>query len=284
MPAEPYQFKPTIGTPIDWTQPLAQGLQSFFVANETAGNTLYDATGNLNLAAVNFGATNPWGSGPSGPGIVTNGAANTAGYAATLPTALRFGWPATIACAVRLPGSPSTGARIFGLHTTNTSTAPFAAITIFSQSATQVGIGYATGGSGNFPATYATITQGLDYVFSLTVGPGGVAFYSNGALVYSAAGTGISPTWTANALMFLGNATYVSLVSAVSPLYWGGLWTGPAAAWSPAQHAAIGGGPSAIYPQLYGQPRSAWLMRAAAVAGTKFRRTLGSRAGSRGAA
>jgi len=149
---------------------------------------------------------------------------------------------------VRISGSVNVGGRIFGAHTTNTAVAPFAAITLFTQSNTQVGFGFAKGSTGNFPATYATITQGLDYVFGLTVTPTTYAFYVNGSLLFSGSGTFASPTWTANALLFLAGGTYFSAGSAAAPVYWGGLWD---RALTASEHAAIGASPASIFGMIF---------------------------------
>lgn len=241
-----WTMKPPVGVPLNDADPLCGGLMGFYALNEQGGPVAHDATHTLDLALAGFGSNPPWGSAGSGSGLVTSGY-GTVGAQAPLPAPLRLNWPMSVACGVRIVGTPSNSGRIFGLMPVNTATAPFAALAFYTASATSVGFGFANGGTGVFPAA-VPISQGVDYVLGLTVTPRSYAFYVNGSLVASGTGSFSKPAWTANAQVLAGGWTSVGGNSACSPLYWGGWWSRELSA---GEHAAIGRDVNAIWGRLY---------------------------------
>ncbi len=71
--------KPTLGTQLDWANPLNSGLAAFWVFNENGGDKVYDLSGNTNtgtLTNIAFPSTSTsgWNPGRLGPAIVFDGA------------------------------------------------------------------------------------------------------------------------------------------------------------------------------------------------------------------
>ena len=59
--------KPPLGVPVNWGDPLAQGLVGCWLMNEGGGNTVYDLSGNGHAGTKN--PTTPWIAGDSGPAL-----------------------------------------------------------------------------------------------------------------------------------------------------------------------------------------------------------------------
>jgi hypothetical protein len=85
------------------------------MSNEGAGQTLFDATGNLNLQTTGFGSARPWGLG-SAPGLACAGTSGSVGAYATLPSRLQLGLPLTLAVGFRTLGATVDYGTLLGLE------------------------------------------------------------------------------------------------------------------------------------------------------------------------
>jgi len=166
MQARRWTTLPPIGTPLDRSYPLCQGLVYFAPIWEAGGPIVGDAaSGNAASLALAGGAT--WAMGSS-PGLsCTSG---TARAQANTPVPLQLNVPCAIALGFRSLGAPTGNASLLGTTYASTSTSPYYGITI-GISAAQVPLlfyGFGTGTSG--VSANLTASTGRDYVVSGNVG------------------------------------------------------------------------------------------------------------------
>ena len=202
-----YAQKPPIGTPLDHSNNLTNGLLWFAPLWENVGNKVYDVVGNVNLP---FTGAIPWKSGALGSGLSFT---STTMYAnAVIPPYLELHPPITLVMGVRFLGTfPTGGATIFGLLPSNTGAAQYTAAAFVAASATTMN-GYSSNSGAYTSGLVLTPTAGVDYVICMTVFTSTFVMYAynafTGALTYkSIASSGTNaPVYSATACVTIGDA------------------------------------------------------------------------------
>lgn len=242
--------KPPVGTLIDRSHPLAQGLVAFWSLNEGTGAPT-DAVAGLGTLLEGGVA---WGAGASGPGLQCT--ALGAGAYAILPPQLQLPYPLTIACGFRyLGGSPTGNANIFALESA-TSGSPInnARVTWNAGGSAITADISAEAYLGSYmPAVGSETPLGLSVASSNVM-----ALYAGGQSVYSTASAGgNAPSWTPTACACIGQIPGLSSRTAQGIVTWAGAWS---RALSAAEHAALAANPW----QLFAPPRDAARLSAVA--------------------
>ncbi len=236
--------KPPFGTPLDLSYPLTGGLRGFYALNENEGATCSDATGNLNLSTTGFGASNPWGSGAS---IGLSCPSSGMGAMATVPAALQWSGPITLAVGFRRLGTPTSFGNLCGLFPTNSNANPYrVAAILWSPTAGQVESYWCYNTSYEGPATSTRIVAtDVNSVVSMTFvpgNPGAQLLYING-LLDSTFAQPQYPFWTSTAQFAIG-AYPGYAANSDSLIYWAGWWS---RALTAGEHAALAGNPWQIF-------------------------------------
>lgn len=184
--------------------PLGNGLKFFLPAHGPADvGSARDCVGGLNLTANGSART---GQG----GLVCD--ATGKGFQATIPASLKFALPITIACQVRILGTPTASASLFGLIPNTTNATPFVSAGI-QVSGTNF-LALSTNNNGTFVNVDSAVTPASRVGFrDILVGvltATSRTLYLNGAVIASASGSYLSPTYAATALVAAGNYTGIS--------------------------------------------------------------------------
>jgi hypothetical protein len=168
--------KPPVGTAIDGSHGLAQGLVFLAALRDYGGGTAYDAVTGLALPIA--GAA--WGAG------VTSGlscTSTTARAQAACPASLQLPGPATIAVAYRYLADPGTTNTIyFGTSYTSTNTSPYSSLQLGWHNTTDKAPALFYNSGGAFQQLNGTTAHvaGRDYVASASVQGGLQVLYLNG--------------------------------------------------------------------------------------------------------
>ena len=218
-----WQQKPPIGTPIDWSSPLAEGLVWHAPLWEGTGPTVYDVIGGTgggaNLA-ITGGAT--WSPGAT-MGLSCAGTSGNVGASATLPVRLKLQPPYTIAVAFRRLGASIQYGSLFGLWLNNTNANPPIAVAIEYNNTTgglSVVYGTQTASSG------LSASIGTDHVAVFSMAPSSSTpsyLYLDGVAGTSSSYNGAA-TYLSTALIGLGNYASTSGFSSNSLIYWAAIW------------------------------------------------------------
>ncbi|KKN32991.1 hypothetical protein LCGC14_0808170 [marine sediment metagenome] len=110
-----FQHKPLLGTPLDGSEPLSQGLVGLWLMNKGSGNKVFDLSGNREILTFGAGAASPiWVPGEHDSAISFDGGDNITGAALKSPLSL----PVTIVAYAKFD---STGGwdPIFSSHDVN---------------------------------------------------------------------------------------------------------------------------------------------------------------------
>ena len=249
MIISPRTSKPDLGTPIDWSQPICDGLVGFWPFNEGAGASAFDGT--PNARTITWGEPSvSWGTGP-------------AGTAATFLDGVNFGQTGvmfasgnqgfSVAARIYTSQSSATTAGLISLGATSNSGQPYY---LLRQNGTAilalvVDVAYQTLIATVTPNRWYTIVSTFTGSPTLTE-----AHYVDGQLVYSGARTfgGVA----VNIKLFVGSG--IANVGK-GGCDWVGVWGGRAL--SDGEARAIGTG-DGIWDLIYGPDQAAWLLHAAA--------------------
>lgn len=216
----------------------------FYALNEQYGPNAVDAVGGLSLASSGWGSTNPWGS----DGLALNTA--LANFSATLPAALKVGFPLTILAGLRLNGNSSSACRFCGVSYDNAFTTPFSAAALL-YNGTTLSCEANYGGTG-VSATSSTAPQGVDMVVGATYDSaiGHVTIYVGGQQTgLATASLTSTPSYTATSSAYCGlppgsSGTRIPNLT----LYWWGIWR---SAFDAQTHAQYGADVNAVWPRLF---------------------------------
>ncbi len=145
--------KPPLGSMIDWSHPLAQGLVGCFLLNENGGLQIWDLVNKLSLP-LDSGTV--WGTASGGTGILHN--AGSRGVHTLCPAPLLVNIPLTLLWQGWKIGTLSNFGPIFGIDCHDGGSSPFNACNIsFNSSATGINcFNSATGGSNNHTYSFAS--------------------------------------------------------------------------------------------------------------------------------
>lgn len=253
--------KPPVGAQLDPSAALARGLLCFYPLNEGTGPAAYDAARNgPMLAAIGFGAQNPWGAGPSGPGVLCQVSGSTPHFSGSLPVSLQVPLPVTIAAGLRPLGAPG-GQILWGCDT-----AVDCWVLKNDPSTGQWRLGTNTGGTQTDWVSGVSLAPsiGQDVVAAGEFTTSGYKLYLNGQLAASQVTT-LGP-------ISYPNPTALSVGAPAANqntlLYW-------AAAWNrtllPSEHAALAANPWQVF-----RPRGELARLYAAISGSRVSYSRGS--------
>jgi hypothetical protein len=197
--------KPPIGTPLDPDCGLYNGLVFYTPLWEGAGKTIQELITGLTL---NFNGASTWA--PGGRYVGLKCAANTDGAQATLPARYvnggspsLLGYPMSIVVGFRGLGTGSNNAPLCGIAVDNAGGAFYGAIRNSAGGDTLVGLG-----AQNFVIFGSTFSL-ADHVAGLTITGTTCTAYQDGLQSATASVSNTGPTWTSNAIFFVGDpATY----------------------------------------------------------------------------
>lgn len=237
MRSQPWTTKPPQGWAIDADAPLARQLAGFWALNEGAGVPAEAATGAL---AASNSAT--WQADIVGPVLLFNGSSQYVNIG-PLPQLDVAGGPITLAACCR----PAAGGRrqdVIGGYQAGGSYAGYALSINYSGSSSLALYANAWVGCQDY-----AIADGAWHAYAASqesTGTGGAKFYRDGLPLGtpqtcpSWAGAWSGSRWLGSDS---GGGDYFD-----GPIGWVGIWS---RALSPAEHAAIGASPDAIWPLLY---------------------------------
>jgi hypothetical protein len=257
-----WQQKPPQGTAVNQFLGLTQGLVGLYALNEWSGGTIVDGIGNLNLATMGFGSTNPWASGTAvGISLTVNGASANA----PLPVDVQIQPPITLAVGYRQIGVANGNAPLCGIFYNNSNGAQFA----FEVASGASTIGLCIGVGGYAPSLTSASLALKDHVASASFFPSvpGQSLYIDGALSGSSGAGPAFASYSATSLVDIGSAgsTYSGRYCNAL-VYWVGVWN---RALSDAEHALIGSSVNAIW-QIMQPPQFNWLAQAAILGGGAY--------------
>jgi len=256
--------KPPVGTAIDGSHGLAQGLVFLAALWDYGGGTAYDAVTGLALPIA--GAA--WGAG------VTSGlscTSTTARAQAACPASLQLPGPATIAVAYRYLADPGTTNTIyFGTSYTSTNTSPYSSLQLGWHNTTDKAPALFYNSGGAFQQLNGTTAHvaGQDYVASASVQGGLQVLYLNGVPTGPTGGfAGPIAYGPAPQLAVGANTAYGRNPNAL--FYWAALWN---RALSAEEHARLGGEINAVW-RLFAPRRDViWSSSTATGAGVSYPR------------
>lgn len=228
--------KPTRGTLLDRSHPLARGLIGFFPLWEGGGSVIADAVGQVVLTPSSAAT---WGASPRGSAFVL-GSSGAYAQTGTLPASWQVPYPITLVVAVRMLATPSSTAECVAYFHEGPTTA-LSGISITSSP--QWLYSYANGSSSANVSTGLTPSSGVDYVAGLTLTTASQSFYLNGSLAYSGSASASSPTYS-SPILDLGYNSSLSTRTPNLQVYWVGAW---GRALSASEHATIGWNPAGIW-------------------------------------
>jgi hypothetical protein len=215
--------KPPVGTAIDWSRGLAQGLRAFYALNEGTGPYAADAArGGVALTWQEPAVS--WGVGPRG---VVGTFLDGVNYAATTGSPLSVGQPFSVAFRIYTSQASATSAGLVSIGATATNNQP---LYLFQQSGSALrvllgGIAYVT--------IIPSVVAGQWYTISSSWDGATEAHYVDGVLSYSGArslGTVQTPP------KLVVGAGYNSIGK--GGIEWVGVWT---RALTAPEHARLGG-------------------------------------------
>jgi hypothetical protein len=171
--------KPPLGSQIDWSHPLAEGLAACWLLNEQGGNQAFDLVGRLGIpltGGATFGSASA--SNKTGYGLVMTGASALA--SATLPASLQLNGAISIVSKNVLISTPASYAGIFGaiistspntcyfIQFNSTTGIPVAATNQAGSQISAIGVSVASGRfqvAATFPV-YAPTTRSMFYYYN----------------------------------------------------------------------------------------------------------------------
>jgi hypothetical protein len=201
--------KPPIGTPLDRTHPLLNGLLWYAPFSEGGGTRVIDLIGGVNLTTSGGPVWVP-GSSPMTGAELSLTSTSMGANNAILPATLKLQPPVTLVCGFRRIGIPTSSSLIFGTYPNNTGAAPYNAYSIYYSNTVNLAIG--SSNSSNYPSSGNTFTPttGIDYVLVAVFNPTTYTFYvyplpSGVPSVYSGSwGVTIGPVYSSTALIGCG--------------------------------------------------------------------------------
>jgi len=226
----PRQFKPPIGTQLDLTNELVNGLFYFAPLWEAGGSTAADVAGRK-YAAITAPA---WLAGTRSVALNCNSTSPLRYATQTVPGSLQFAqWPATIAFGFRFMQGFSGSPNFFGIQYKTSGVSPYRVICLFQYGSSTLGTLFNSAGTAKVGGPYYTFTVNTDYVVSFSVGNNNQDLYLNGTNISSLTNAILAPDWDPTSRFVIGDP----VVSAPGILvYWAGAWTRYL---TPAQHAML---------------------------------------------
>lgn len=234
--------KPGRGAVLDATHPWARGLLGFYPLNDGSGRIAADSgPARLNLSA--YSATTPvaWTAGM--PGMAAACPSASQGLYATMPAALKLGWPISFAVCMQRTGTPAAFANIWSAQYNIGGTSPYFAWSMtYGTASNYIRLSY------NSAATYVQDNTvyapplNTPIVLSATIAGTYQNSYANGVAIGTSAATAAAPTYSATACLAIGDTTGNA---PATESYWAAWWS---RALAPSEHAAIGAGANAIWP------------------------------------
>jgi hypothetical protein len=256
--------KPPVGTLLDRSNSLTQGLYGFYALNEGTGRYINDATGNIALA-TSGGPT--WETGTGGLGLGCPGTSGSIGAAATVPSQYQFTNALTLAVGFRRLGATIQYGNIFGLKPNSSNSSPYNTCNILYNNTTGQFVLYYSQGASQTNVVAGSVPTTSDSVASASVSSAGSSVYINGALSTSVPNA-FTAAWTSTAQIQIGYQTGGSGETANSLFYWAAWWNRVLSA---TEHALIGSSINAIWQMMRPARNVMWSYKSAS-AGLGYRR------------
>lgn len=279
MLLEPVQSKPILGTPIDWTRPASVGLAGFWGFNEGAGKALYDPAGSLSATGV--GGVS-WSGGPSGAAPTFDG---STGYLGPFGSTSTYNFVQntqvfTLAACFRLSSATARSTLLCTNAGASANKGLFWAFETLGAGAGTKAMRLMLSSGGaiqiNCQSPNNSITDTTNWHVVAVTGAGAgntLAFWQDGvkqATTVNNTFASLSSGNNTNA-PFLGSLNSTPTLPFNGSILWLGVWSVTLA---DGLLAAITSAPAAIVPLVYGAPRSAWLLHAAATVPAPHNLTL----------
>jgi len=214
--------KPPLGTQIDWSNPLAGGLDWFAPFNEGGGGKVADIVAHTSLA---FSGSPSWSAGGSsvmGSGLLLT--ATNSGVNTLIPASVQANFPCSLVCAFRWTGTaPDANSNILCTQVNTTNSSSNAARLLWTSTAATIGIIWPAGSVTNI----AAVTAGVDYVVVVSFGvtsQSAWVFGANGTLTtFAQTVTLTQPSWQATSSISIGQQAGGTARNSQILFYWGGL-------------------------------------------------------------
>lgn len=168
-----WKQKPPIGTPLDRTNPLTQGLVFFCPFWENGSNSVVDVVNNIALPFTNSPVWQPGGSPQTGGGLFLNTTTQRAG--SVLPPILQLQPPMTLVLCFRPVGVISNTSNLFGLYLNSSGAAAFGNFIRWTAGTggNTGNVGYLvanSSGASSVTQTVGPVVVGSDYLMILSLG------------------------------------------------------------------------------------------------------------------